>query len=343
MLLIGYLDGYTGYGHMTQEIGYALHDLGVPVQFRSLFHDEEHLPLPGFVQSRLVDCLPESEPAIWIVNPMEKIPKGSVVFTMWETDGLPAKCVANLNRARLVLVPCTFNAEGFRRAGVTSPIRVVPLGIDPALYAALDSPPGGWDETPFIFGTSGRFSLKSDRKGLLDVAQGFLRAFPYGNEPVELRYKSFSEDASLLREVLPDDPRISVDTRTLSNHGVAGWHRSLHCYVSASRCEGWGLQVHEAMASGRPTIVVPWGGVCDFWDGRCGWGIDYVLGPAPGIHAGSGQWAYPLISDIAVCMTAAVRDRYACLDLGQAAFGIAHEFTWQRTAKECIMSLEGVM
>jgi len=57
---------------------------------------------------------------------------GSV--TVLETDRIPADWVAAANRMDEVWVPSTFNRETFRNSGVTRPIHIVPLGVDPDYF-----------------------------------------------------------------------------------------------------------------------------------------------------------------------------------------------------------------
>ena len=83
---------------------------------------------------------PGMELALFICPP-DKIKFGrqvrSAAITMHELDHLPeAKrdWVEILNRLDLVITPTEWNREVWERAGVSTPIEVVPLGIDPELY-----------------------------------------------------------------------------------------------------------------------------------------------------------------------------------------------------------------
>src|SRR5262249_53419147 len=62
------------------------------------------------------------------------------VSTMWETSQLPSGMADRLNQARAVIAPSRFVADVFRASGVTVPIEIVPLGIDPDVYYWEDRP-----------------------------------------------------------------------------------------------------------------------------------------------------------------------------------------------------------
>jgi glycosyltransferase involved in cell wall biosynthesis len=109
----------NGYGQISQAVSRGLIELGHEVQFQEF---------PGM------------EVALFICPP-GKIKFGRQVrtaaITMHELDHLPdskREWAEVLNRLDLVLTPTEWNREVWRRAGVTTPVKVVPLGVDPELY-----------------------------------------------------------------------------------------------------------------------------------------------------------------------------------------------------------------
>jgi glycosyltransferase involved in cell wall biosynthesis len=70
------------------------------------------------------------------------------------------------------------------------------------------------------------------------------------------------DDAKLKLKAMPgdklpefNDPRIEVCQEFIQPHRLLEWYRSLTAFVSTSRCEGWNLMAHEAMACGVPVIT----------------------------------------------------------------------------------------
>ncbi len=112
------LDG-NGYGQVSAAVSRGLIELGHDVQFQEF---------PGM------------ELALFVCPP-DKIKFGrqvrSAAITMHELDELPeAKrgWVEILNRLDLVITPTSWNRRVWERAGVRTPIEVVPLGIDVSAY-----------------------------------------------------------------------------------------------------------------------------------------------------------------------------------------------------------------
>ena len=57
--------------------------------------------------------------------------KRRIGFTMLEVNGFPAEWVRQANAMDEVWTPTEFNRQGLIDSGVTKPVHVVPLGIDP--------------------------------------------------------------------------------------------------------------------------------------------------------------------------------------------------------------------
>jgi glycosyltransferase involved in cell wall biosynthesis len=332
LVLRAYLAADTGYGQIAEWYGRTLEAAGVRVGYEPISRSEPYHPLPPWVAERVGGSA--AAPVLQVAVPATPPPPGRrvAVATMWESDGLDAHAVACLNAAELVVVPCRFNAESFRRAGVTRPVAVVPLGVDPAVFRPTLRPPGG----PFRFGCAGRMAHGGMRKGLRDALAAFLAAFP-GDEAVELSVK-VHPDCDLAD---PGHPRVSFDRRALLPGGMAAWLAGLDVYVCPSRGEGWGLITLQAMAVGRPVIAAPWSGTADFFDARHGWALAYDLAPAGEFYAGLGNWAVPRQGSLVGALRAAFEHPGECRAKGAAAATRAAEFPWERTGRELLAALRG--
>ena len=219
---------------------------------------------------------------------------------MWESTIVPA--VEILNRAELVLVPCDWCAETFAASGVTRPIRVVPLGMDPAVFHPTADP---LPLDPLVFGCAGRIHHGGMRKGIQEVADSFRAAFPALRPDVRLRVKIWPDDPPV---ATGDDPRIEVLRDPLTAAGLADWYRGLSVFVTMSKGEGFGLQPLQAMACGRPVLAGFHSGHRDYLTSACGWELPCHLEPAQGVYAGLGDW-YRTDPDDLVSALRAVADR----------------------------------
>jgi glycosyltransferase involved in cell wall biosynthesis len=169
------------------------------------------------------------------------------------------------------------------------------------------------------------------------VIAAFLKAFP--SEPDALLYVKAFPDCEL---PAVSDPRIRVVKEYLSERAVAQWYRSLTCFVSAARGEGWGLMQHQALATGRPLISIHYGGVKEFFDESMGYPVDYSLAPAEGHYAGCGLWARPSQDSLVARMRQVYRNRKEAVELGRNGARAVAGLSWQASNSKLVEILKQV-
>lgn len=332
LILYGRLSPWTGYGRVIEQLGKAIERIGIPVKFYAPVVDDYFQPLDQWTKDRITRSEPSE--ALAVVGPFEQIHHGTrhARLTMWETTGLPLRSIPAMQQSAVVIVPSAFCATVFAANGVQPEIAVAPLGIDPEEHREW-SP---LEALPFTFGTAGRITHGGPRKGHMDVVAAFRDAFP-DQDDVRLEVKVWC-DETLGQS---PDPRITYNRKEYTREQLIGWYRSLSCYVTASRGEGWGLQAHEAMAQARPVITMPWSGVTDYWTPECGYAVDYRLAKADGpVYRDWGQWAVPEPGSLAAAMRRAYDERATLKDKGYLARDRALEFTWHRAAQTTLRILE---
>ncbi len=320
--------GVSGYGHLAFALLTHLRRLG----FVPHLHPAADVR-PDLVQPSLFapGPPPADAPTLIIAEPFRVAkfaPDGrAVVFTMWETDALPAEWVATLNLAGRVIVPSRWVADGFRASGVTVPVDVVPLGCDTGVFAP--SPAGSAHESgEVVFGTAGALAAGGERKNVQRVIDAFHLAFP--TEPgVRLRVKL--SPASRMVET-GGDPRVEVIRAVLTPGELAGWYRSLTAFVSASAAEGFGLHLLETMACGVPLVSAAFSGETEFFDGDAGYVLPHRVVPARG-EVYAGRWAEVTADDVAAAMREVARDVREARRRGARAAARAGRFTWAETAR----------
>lgn len=318
-----------GWGHVCERFAVGLAALGAEVAYTPTFRD----PLNGLAWK--LDADPglaglvrdpwPGAPVLHLGPPIDvTVPAGSVWLTMWEVDGVPPGFLARANACRALIVPTAWNADVFRRHGVTVPIHVCPLGIDPDLW-----PDTGPRPTPgtLVIGAAGRASHGGARKGLDDVIRAFVAAFPVPDEEdVRLEVKCWPDDVTSQSHLA--QPGITYRRSAWPQSRLAEWYGEIDVLVSASRGEGWGLMPHQAMACGTPVALVPWSGVTAYWTPACGWLLPYSMGVSDYPAYAGGAWAEPDFDRLVELMRCLSAHRGTIPPKGVEAARRAREFTW---------------
>lgn len=314
LVIRGPVDTFSGFGQIIQTIAVGLSKRGIktavaPTMMGQAFQPDIP-PLPSAYERLIV---PRETPGQVIISMHCGLPHlihgGEVVMTMWESTRINPETCDALNKAGHLILPTTWGATSFNASGVDTPISIVPLGVDTRIYKAKPFPKG----KKFIFGAAGRVAHGGIRKGIEEVIAAFQKAFAANDKDVELWIKCF-DDCPI---AVPTDDRIKLHRRFLQD--LAGWYGDLHCFVTASRGEGWGLQPHQAMACARPVIAPRFSGLTAFFDDSVGWPVDFELKPAGGYYEGKGIWAEVNVNDLAEKMIYAKEHISECRQKGEEA------------------------
>ncbi len=185
----------------------------------------------------------------------------NIVSALFEADGLPPGWADRLNRADIVLVRCEWARASFARAGV-APHR---LRVLPPPFAATAFAPGqhrAERTRPFVWLSVFDWTL---RKGPDLLVSAFAQAFQAGEaelwikipphhnhdrETLEAKCAAWVQAAG---QVTP--PRIRLLDRLLDASGLRELYTQANGFVLASRGEGWGRPVHEALLMELPVVA----------------------------------------------------------------------------------------
>lgn len=260
---------YDGYGSMAELVVLGMQHAGAKVDVIPF-----DLDVNG-VSEEFKEILRRSHPKAsaptlyfcWPRPDLERFRNSAELFiyTMWESSRLPADWPARLNDMRAVIVPSRFCARSFRDSGVTAPIKVVPLGVDPNIY---------------------HFQHRPQREHLTTLVIGTLVQRKHVREAIAAWKLAFADypDARLILKsrfkygnFTPDDPRISLVDSNEATRGIAHWYGKADI-VMAVGSEGFGLPLIEAMATGLPVIALNSEGQSDVCEDA---GPDLLLQVAP--------------------------------------------------------------
>lgn len=343
--MVAHIDMSSGYGILSVQTAIALSRLGLKVELYPPSHNDIHGTIPQHVKA-MMKFGENPHPWNFVLFPCVFQPGNLVMkdhvetawFSMWESSRLTSKNlnldkdftkgINLLNRCKVAIVPCAWNASGFSSCGVDTPIRVCPLGADTEIFHEAPNEVNG----RLIFGTAAKTAYGGVRKGFNLVVAAFKLAFPR-EQDVMLKVKSFSEDPPI---DTGGDKRIDVLQLYLNQTQLVEWYKSINVFVSGSASEGWGRHQHEAMCMRRPVISVDFGGVSEFFSHENGYAVDWRLTPAEGIYETMGHYAKPSVESMAEQMRRVYSNRKELAFKADLAAQSARRFTLERSAKTLV-------
>ncbi|MFC5401652.1 glycosyltransferase [Cohnella soli] len=273
-----------GYGNVSRNFLQALEAADIPVYISPLIagnhQDEIGENTVQWLQRLSTDkigdravCLVHGVPAHFqLPVPDTRVVK-RIGMTLFETDRVPADWSWRCNAMDEIWVPTAFNYASFAASGVhPSKLKVVPYPIDVSRFypgrpyhQITFSPPLRPFSFLYVFG----FDF---RKGIDLLVRAFCREFR-ADEDVSLVLKAYVHSgykpeyvASVIRSYIPVDrtgSQIVVIVEPFGEQQLIDLYRSCDAYVSIDRA-GWGMPAMEAMALGKPTIGLDWGGYTEF-------------------------------------------------------------------------------
>lgn len=203
---------------------------------------------PTLINGAFTDDAGHTHP---IYPPTARMGRRTLVTT-FESEHLPDKWVEIMNTLDTVVVGASWVKRVFVREGVSVPIHVVPLGINPVFHDIAYRPFPPTPERPMkflAFGDRGR------RKGWLEAVRAF-NAVVGDDMRYQLTIKSRNFPAPFT------NPNIHVIERDMSDHELAALYREHHVMLFPGR-EGFGLPPREFAATGGVSVALNWGGTAD--------------------------------------------------------------------------------
>lgn len=257
----------------------------------------------------------------------------SILRTMFETDGLPARWAQRCNLFDEVWVPSQFNVETFARSGVLrEKLRVVHGCFDRRKFDRATLPPAR------IPGTRGYRFLSvfdfSPRKGWDVLLQAYAEEFsPEENVTLVMKVTRFMAGRrtpeAQVRDFLAAQghtriPNFVLIDDALPERELLGLYASCDAFVLPSRGEGWGRPYMEAMALGLPTIGTRWSANLEFMNDDNSFLVD-IDGLEPcdlrwdnPLYQGQ-RWAAPSVRSLREQMRRVVEDPAAARARGERA------------------------
>jgi len=123
-------------------------------------------------------------------------------------------------------------------------------------------------------------------------------------------------------------------------------YRSIDCYITAGRGEGWDMPLMEAMACGLPTIATNWGAHQEFATNENSYLLD-INGTIPAIakcpYYEGFNWADPDANHFSELLLTVFNNQQQAIEKGTlAAKDMAQNWTWKNTANRIIERLNQI-
>ena len=280
------------------------------------------------------------------IGPIERmvgvVGRHRVGFAVWETTVVPRAKLRVLEALDEVWVPSRWGRAVLIGNGLPADrVHVVPEGVDPALFRPAEAAP---QEThrPFRFLCVGKWEV---RKGIDDLARAFAREFA-PHEPVELilhchnpYLSGFDIDRALASLQLPAHAPIRA-SHPLPLPALAALYGACDVLVLATKAEGWGLPIIEALACGIPAIATNYSGHTTFLNDDNGYLVDVerMIPVDDPFFYGSGEplgvWAQPSVDHLQALMRRAFADAAERRRKGrQARRDVVRQWTWDDAAR----------
>lgn len=340
-----------GYAQVAREEMRALYDLDLDVSYESLYVEG----FEGNTGDGLIDDLKQLEPradsihvAAGTADLWGRVGAGRKVgYTMLEVDGIPKDWVEATKKMDEIWVPTEFNRQTFEESGVTKPIQVIPLGVDTDHFNPEIRPYRRFDDFIFL-----SVSTWGERKAPEILLQAFNAEFGR-DDGVALLFVCTHRDPAV--DVMAEIDRLRLDrgrapiiisfNPSLEGYQMGSLYRSADAFALATKGEGWGMPILEAMACGLPVITTGWSGQTAYFDDSVGYPIE-VQTMEPAIakceYYEGFNWALPDLEHLRAQMRHVFENRAEAEAKGRAAATRAASLSWRASAEKVRERLEAL-
>ena len=320
--LYGYLDSISGVGEGARRNIDCLRKAGIDhTSFNVVNGQNGSLSISS--SQKMNRLRPAHQVALFHVNAdqvprvMAEIPSAQlegvyrIGYWAWELSEFPNEWIDAFEYLDEVWVCSEFVKLAVKKK-TSRPVKVLPHAIPEYANKTAERTEFGLPDHKFLFFYSFDLNSYSTRKNPGDVYKAFKAAFGDANsfdDPmlVVKSHGSLTRDArwNALVEKLESDPRVVLFDMEMDQDRYQRLQSTCNAFVSLHRSEGFGLNMAEFMAMGKPVIATAYGGNLDFMTSENSYLVDFHLVPVGDenyIHGKDQYWAQPNIDHAAKLM-----------------------------------------
>ena len=308
--------------------------------------------IPPYLQKSLLNAQEKTVKqnigiGIGIMNRMAYIvgePK--IAYTVWETSKIPPSELEHLKQVDEIWIPSTWGKALLEQNGISPDrVKVVPEGVNTQLYKPKHQEKLASSNNRFRFLSVGKWEK---RKGIDILLKAYAQEFSV-DEPVELVLHCYNPRLPKLKTQiksfifklnLPPHPPIRYSAPVRESTMVE-LYNSCDAFVLATRAEGWGLPILEAMACGKPVIVTNYSAYLDFVNSQNGYLVNVknmtqVDDPECfDSELDYGEWAEPDIEHLRCTLRHIFENQQEAKEIGKIARkDVINSWTWNHAAKK---------
>lgn len=322
--LFGHVNARSGISEDVRMASRTLEAAGIPFVVRNIppgaampeedmVASSENAMLPYAIN---MFCMPAPSTAAAILSMGRERMRDyhTIGFWPWELPEMPQFWRHAYDFVDEIWASTHFTYSAFCRSS-PRPVRQVPFLVEASESDGKSRQDFGLPESRFLFGFAFDGLSGFARKAPLVAIRAFQRAFRSDDYGVGLVLKGLRVDADpawrQVVDAIGNDPRIHIVTASLTRGSLLDLWRSLDCFLSLHRSEGFGRNIAEAMLLGKPVIVTAHSGNMDFTDHETAALVACSLRPVTNgeYPFGEGQlWAEPDIESAAVQMRRMLED-----------------------------------
>lgn len=288
ILFTGPIQDFSGFAHVSRNFLHMLLQnpqldvVARPLRYDQLdqgqkFQTPDWMVLPLGKQLVNIDMVIQMTTCNVEAQPVPGVCNG--LYTFFETDRLQPAWVQKAQQFDFLIVASKFNAETLIRSGVTRPILIAAPPCDVDEYTK--------PREPFAIENAGNRTVfynicqLSTKKGIDTLLRAYYAAFAGMPDDVLLVLKTYvnmqhrDQDERIVKEYVQGVKtrcRIPVQklppvlplVYTMPDEDIHALHSRGDAYVHASRSEGWGIPVFDALAHGKTVISHARTGLADY-------------------------------------------------------------------------------